>query len=155
MREYKPIEIKKFAKKSFKNNEAKKFKKFRETKTETHPLTSNDVKICKNNSNLITYFVFDTIYHYDLANDLMHTKYPFSNDQITCGNLRSDGKIIYSGLANGKVNVYEANKKIHLRGYKAHQLQVNSLDISASLTQFVTASNDLVLFYLILVDKSF
>jgi WD40 repeat protein len=144
MKAYKPITIKQFPKKTFKSNEAKKFKKFKETKTETHSLTSNDVKICQNNSNLITFFVFDTIYHYDLGNDIVNSKYPMSTDQIICGNLRDDGKLIYSGLANGRVNVYEANKKIHIKGYKAHQLQVNHIDIAPGRTQFTTCSNDLV-----------
>jgi WD40 repeat protein len=144
MKDYNPITIKQFPKKSYKNNEAKKFKKFRETKSDTYPLTSNDVKICKGNSNLITYFSFDTIYHHDLSNEQVNTKYPFSNDQITAGNLRNDGKIIYTGLVNGKVNVYEANKKTHLKGYKAHQLQVNCIDISPNVTSFATCSNDMV-----------
>jgi WD40 repeat protein len=148
MKEYKPIAIKQFPKKTFKNNEAKKFKKFKETKSDTYPLTSNDVKICKGNPNLVTFFVFDTIYHYDLANDIVNTKYPFSSDQISCGSLREDGKLIYSGLINGRVNVYDANKKTHIRGYKAHKLQVNSIDVSPSKINFTTCSNDMVRYLL-------
>lgn len=144
MKEYKPLEVKKYPKKSFKSNEGKKFKKFKETISENHNMTPNAVKICQNNSNLIAYFIFDQIYYYDLSNELTHTKYPFSKDQITAGNLRSDGKIIYSGLINGKVNVYEANKKILLRSFKEHKLQVNSIEVSNDLVNFVTTSNDMV-----------
>jgi hypothetical protein len=144
MKEYKPIEVKKYPKKSFKSNEAKKFKNFKETITENHNLTSNAVKICENNNNLIAFFIFDQIYYYDLSNEITHTKYPFSKYQITAGNLRNDGKIIFSGLINGKVNIYEANKKILLRSFKEHKLQINSIEISHDLVNFVTTSNDMV-----------
>jgi WD40 repeat protein len=146
MKEYKPIEVKKYSKKSFKSNEAKKFKKFKETITANHNLTPNGVKICENNSNLIAYFIYDQIYYYDISNDLIHTKYPFSKDQITAGNLRNDGKIIYSGLITGKVNIYEANRKVLLRSFKEHKLQINSIDISNDLVNFVTTSNDMVIY---------
>jgi WD40 repeat protein len=144
MKEYKPIDVKKYPKKSFKSNEAKKFKKFKETISENPKLTPTAVKICENNSNLISYFVYDQVYFYDLSNELTHTKYPFSKDQITAGNLRNDGKIIYSGLINGKVNIYEANKKTLLRSFKEHKLQINSIEVSPDMVNFVTTSNDMV-----------
>ena len=145
MKEYKPIEIKKFSRKTYKNNEAKKLKKFKETLNENHNLTPNSVKICENNSNLISFFIYDSIYFYDLSNNITNTKYPFAKEQITTGNLRSDGKIIYTGLINGRINIYESNKKIHLRGFKEHKLQVNSIEISNNLVNFVTTSNDMVI----------
>lgn len=140
---YKPLVIKKYAKKSYKNPELRRFKKFRVDKSLELGLTCNGVKICEGNANLVSFFVFDNIHHFDMANDKVITKYPLASDVISAGNLRKDGKIIYSGLVNGKINVYDAGKKNCLRSYNAHKLQVNSLDISNNLVNFVSSSNDL------------
>lgn len=143
MKEYKPLQIKKFSKKSYKNPEARRFKRFKEDKSLELKLTCNDVKICSNNHNLATFFVFDNIYHFDLVNDKMNTKYPLATEVINCGAIRKDGKLIYSGLTNGKINVHDANKKNLLRSYNSHKLQVNSIDIQENLVNFLTTSNDL------------
>jgi WD40 repeat protein len=145
MKEYKPLQIKKYSKKSYKNPEARRFKRFKEEKSMELKMSCTDVKICAGNHNLATFFVFDHIYHFDLVNEKMNTKYPFSTESITCGNVRKDGKLIYSGLVNGKVNVYDANKKNLLRSYNSHKLQVNSIDIADNLVNFLTTSNDLSL----------
>jgi WD40 repeat protein len=65
------------------------------------------------------------------------------SDKITGGTFRSDGKLLISGLANGIVNVYEPLKKINLRSYKAHKLQVNCVDISKNFVNFASGSNDM------------
>lgn len=144
MKEYKPLAIKKFPTKSYKNNEARRFKRFKEVKGSTESLTATNVKICEGNPNLISYFIFDSIHYYDLSNDNIVTKYPFCTDQISAGNLRSDGRLIYTGLINGKLNVYDANKKSLIRSYNSHKLQVNSIDISSSMVNFISSSNDMV-----------
>jgi WD40 repeat protein len=144
MNEYKPITIKKFAQKINKNNEVRKYKKFKETKSEDTNLNCNHVKICESDSNYIAFFVFDNIHYYDLNTDKIITRYPQSTEQITTGNLRKDARLIYSGTSNGKVNIYESHKKICIKSFNAHKLQVNSIDIAENFTNFVTSSNDLV-----------
>ena len=76
--------------------------------------------------------------------DTSISKYPLCSDKITGGTFRSDGKLLISGLANGVVNVYEPLKKINLRSYKAHKLQVNCIDISKNYVNFASGSNDMV-----------
>lgn len=143
MNEYKPIEIRKFPKKSYKNSEMRKFKKYKEDKSIGLNLTCQDIKICKESPNFVASFVFDTIYFYDITKDHMITKYPLSTDVITAGEVRRDGKIIISGLQNGKINVYDSFKKSCLRRYGDHKLQVNSVEISHSMINFVSTSNDM------------
>ena len=140
MKEYKPITIKKYSQKSYKNPESRRFK---EDKFQDFKLTCNSVKICDTNHNLASFFVFDNIYHFDMVNDKLISKYPQASDLINVGNLRKDGKLIYTGLTNGKLNVYDANKKNLLKSFNSHKLQINSIEISDNLVNFVTASNDL------------
>lgn len=152
MKEFKPLEIKKFAKKSYKNNEMKKFKKFKEIEKQNLSLSCNDLKFCTQNPNLLIYFALDTLYYFDASTNTTISKYPLCTGQITSGNIRKDGRIITAGLVNGKVNVYEANKKLILKNYSNHRLQVNSIEFSDNLVNLVTCSNDMVLiFYFILV----
>jgi WD40 repeat protein len=106
-------------------------------------LNCNQIRMCSGNNNLVTFFVFDTIYHFDLLNDNLITKYPQCKDVINAGNLRKDGKIIYTGLSTGKLNVYDAGKKNLLRSYNSHKLQVNSIEVSDNLVNFISTSNDL------------
>jgi WD40 repeat protein len=143
MKEYKPISIKKYSKKSFKHPEARRFKRFKDDKYLDLKLDCNSVRICETNHNLATFFVFDNIYHFDLVNDRVVSKYPQATDLINVGNIRQDGKLIYTGLTNGKINIYEASKKNMLRSFNSHKLQVNSIDISQNLVNLVTSSNDL------------
>jgi WD40 repeat protein len=145
MKEYKPISIKKYSKKSFKHPEARRFKRFKQDKYVDMKLDCNSVKICETNHNLVTFFVFDNIFHFDLVNDRVISKYPQATELINVGNVRQDGKLIYTGLTNGKINIYDANKKNLLRSFHSHKLQVNSIDISQNLVNFVTSSNDLSL----------
>ena len=50
--------------------------------------------------------------------------------------------MIYSGLQNGKILIHETNKKLCLRNFNFHKNQVNSIDISSNMTDFVSTSND-------------
>jgi WD40 repeat protein len=144
MKEYQPLSIKKFSKKSYKSTELKRIKKFKEDKAGDLKHTANTIKICQAHSNIVTFFAFDKIFHYDLTSEITNEKYPQLTDVITAGNVRKDGKIIYAGLANGVVNIYDAGKKLCLRSYSGyHKLQINSIDIADNLTHFVTSSNDL------------
>ena len=84
------------------------------------------------------------MYYYDLLSDTTTSKYPMCSDKITGGTFRSDGKVIMTGLLNGIVNVYEPLKKINLRSYKSHKLQVNCIDIASNFVNFASGSNDMV-----------
>jgi len=146
MKEYQPLTIKKFSKKSYKNTELKRLKKFKEDKAADLKHTCSNIKICPSHPNIVTFFAFDKIFHYDLNTGNTNEKYPQLTDVITAGNVRNDGRIIYAGLANGVVNIYDAGKKLCLRSYPGyHKLQINSIDISDNLVNFVTCSNDLSL----------
>lgn len=78
-----------------------------------------------------------------MISQTIRSKYPLIDDKINCGNLRKDGKLIFSGLNNGKINVHESNKKLCIRNYNFHKLQVNSLEVSSNLTDLLSSSNDL------------
>jgi WD40 repeat protein len=113
-------------------------------------LTCNDIKICETNPYLVAYFVHDLviytfikIYYFDLISETTKSKFPYIDDRINCGNLRKDGKLIFSGLNNGKILVHEANKKLCIRNYNFHKLQINSLEVSSNLTDILSSSNDL------------
>ena len=144
MKEYQPLLIKKFSKKSYKNTELKRLKKFKLDKTIDLKSSCNAIRICESHNNIVTFFASDKIVHFDLTTDITNEKYPHLKDVITAGNLRKDGKIIYAGLANGVVNMYDAGKKSCLRSYSGyHKLQINSIDIADNLVNFVSCSNDL------------
>lgn len=144
MKEFKPLEIKKFSKKSYKNNEMKRYKKFKEIEKQNLSLSATDVKFCLDNPNLLVYFALDTLYYYDISTKNTISKYPLCNMQISAGNIRKDGRVIAAGLVNGKVNVYEASKKLVLKSFFNHKLQVNSIEFSNNVVNFVTCSNDMV-----------
>ncbi len=144
MNEFKPLEIKKFAKKSYKNNEMKKYKKFKEVEKQNLSLSCADVKFCTDNPNLLIYFALDTLYYYDISTNKTVSNYPMSSGQITAGNIRKDGRIIVTGFVNGKVNIYEASKKLLLKNFSNHRLQVNSIEFSDNIVNFVSSSNDMV-----------
>ena len=144
MKEFKPLEIKKFAKKSYKNNEMKRFKKFKEVEKQNTSLSCTDVRFCLDDPNKLIYFALDTLYFYDISTKNTISKYPLCNMQITSGNIRRDGRVIAAGLVNGKINVYEANKKLVLKSFFNHRLQVNSIEFSNNMVNFVTSSNDMV-----------
>jgi len=78
-----------------------------------------------------------------LISETTKSKFPYIDDRINCGNLRKDGKLIFSGLNNGKILVHEANKKLCIRNYNFHKLQINSLEVSSNLTDLLSSSNDL------------
>ena len=130
MKEFKPLEIKKFPKKSYKNNEMKRYKKFKEVEKQNLSLSCVDVKFCPDNPNKLIYFALDTLYLYDISTKSTISKYPLCNMQITAGNIRRDGRVIAAGLVNGKVNVYEASKKLVLKSFFNHKLQINSIEFS-------------------------
>ena len=147
MKEFKPLEIKKFPKKSYKNNEMKKYKKFKEVEKQNTSLSCTDVRFCLDDPNKLIYFALDTLYYYDINTKHTTSKYPLCTMNITAGNIRRDGRVIAAGLVNGKLNIYEANKKMLLKSYFNHRLQVNSIEFSENMTNFVTSSNDMVIFY--------
>lgn len=144
MNEYKPLAIKKFSQKINKNNEVRRYKKFKETKSEEINSNCNIIKICESNPNYVAFFVFDNIHYFDLNTDTIITKYPNSTAQITAGNLKRDARLIYSGLNNGKLNVHESHKKLSIKTYNAHKLQINYIELAENETNFITCSNDLV-----------
>jgi WD40 repeat protein len=144
MKEFKPLEIKKFPKKSYKNNEMKRYKKFKEVEKQNLSLSCVDVKFCPDNPNKLIYFALDTLYLYDISTKSTISKYPLCNMQITAGNIRRDGRVIAAGLVNGKVNVYEASKKFVLKSFFNHKLQINSIEFSQNMVNFATSSNDMV-----------
>jgi len=144
MKEFKPLEIKKFAKKSYKNNEMKKYKKFKEVEKQNLSLSCADVKFCIDNPNLLIYFALDTLYYYDISTNTTISNYPMSTGQITSGNIRRDGRIILTGYVNGKINAYEASKKLVLKNFSNHKLQVNSIEFSDNIVNFISSSNDMV-----------
>lgn len=143
MKEYKPLQIKKFSKKSFKHNEARRFKRFKVDKSETLSFPCNEIKICEDNSSVVTLFSFDTIYHHDLMNEKVISKYPHSKSEISTGTVRRDGRLIIAGYVDGKINVYEASKRLNLRSYYHHKLAVNSIHMAENNVNFITSSNDL------------
>ena len=78
----------------------KKFKTDKEVKLN---LSSTDIHFCKNIPTLVSMFVFDNVYIYDILSDQLVTKFPMINEAITVGAMRNDGKVVLSGTESGQV----------------------------------------------------
>ena len=152
--EYSPLPQKLFPHKTYKNKELRQLKKFKTDKEVKLNLSSTDIHFCKNIPTLVSMFVFDNVYIYDILSDQLVTKFPMINEAITVGAMRNDGKVVLSGTESGKIIVHDVINKNVLRKYSAHTLDVNSIDIDDSLVKFASASKDCSFFIYELASKT-
>ena len=141
---YTKTEIKPQSKKSYKNPEQKRFKKYKNTKEIIFPTTANNICCCRGEpKNLVSIFGFNEISIYDTLTDTEISKFnSVVSEKISTGIIRNDGKLILTGDDSGKILIHEIVTKNLIRKYSAHNLSVTSIDIDSSLVKFISASRD-------------
>ena len=149
-------EIKPQSKKTYKNPEQKRFKKYKPMKEILFPTTSINICCCKGESkNLVSIFGQNEISIYDTLTDTEISK--FNNvvsGKISTGIIRSDGKLILTGEETGKIFIHEILTKNLIRKYSAHNLSVNSIDIDSSKVKFISASRDCSFKYFDMINEN-
>ena len=141
---YTKTEIKPQSKKSYKNPEQKRFKKYKNTKEIIFPTTANNICCCRGEpKNLVSIFGFNEISIYDTLTDTEISKFnSVVSEKISTGIIRNDGKLILTGDDSGKILIHEIVTKNLIRKYSAHNLSVTSIDIDSSLVKFISSSRD-------------
>ncbi len=151
MKPYHPIQPKVFPSKPRQNKEGKKFKNFQIQK-EFQSSTPISFEFSYKNNHRGLYMTTHNMYFIDLINDKIISNYPLKDTSLSCGHIRSDGKLIYYGSEEGTVRVYEPEKKINITSFdKSFKTKVNSL--SSHLNKLVACSNDLTMKYFSLENK--
>ena len=148
-------EIKPQSKKTYKNPEQKRFKKYKPIKEILFPTTSINICCCKGESkNIVSIFGQNEISIYDTLTDTEISK--FNNvvsEKISTGIIRSDGKLILTGEETGKIFIHEVITKNLIRKYSAHNLSVTSIDIDSSKVKFISASRDCSFKYFDMINE--
>ena len=141
---YTKTEIKPQSKKTYKNPEQKRFKKYKTTKEIIFPTTSYNISCCRGETkNLVSIFGFNEISIYDTLTDTEISKFnSVVSEKISTGIIRNDGKLILTGDDTGKILIHEIVTKNLIRKYSAHNLGITSIDIDSSLVKFISASRD-------------
>ena len=102
---YTKTEIKPQSKKTYKNPEQKRFKKYKTTKEIIFPTTSYNISCCRGETkNLVSIFGFNEISIYDTLTDTEISKFnSVVSEKISTGIIRNDGKLILTGDDTGKI----------------------------------------------------
>jgi U3 small nucleolar RNA-associated protein 15 len=152
---YTKTELKPQSKKTYKNPEQKRFKKYKPTKEILFPTTACNICCCKgDNKNLVSIFGSNEISIYDVLTDTEVSK--FNNvvsEKISTGIIRNDGKLILTGDDSGKIFIHEIVTKNLIRKYSAHTLSITSIDIDSSLVKFISASRDCSFKYFDMINE--
>ena len=152
---YTKTEIKPQTKKTYKNPEQKRFKKYKPLKEIIFPTTSTNICCCKGeNKNFVSIFGSNEISIYDTLTDTEISK--FNNvvsEKISTGIIRNDGKLILTGDDTGKILIHEIVTKNLIRKYSAHSLSITSIDIDRSLVKFISASRDCSFKYFDMINE--
>jgi len=152
MKPYHPIQPKVFSAKPRQNKEGKKFKNFQIQKEfqSSNPIS---FEFSSKNNHRGLYMTTHNMFYFDLINDKVISNYPFKDTSLSCGHIRSDGKLVYYGSDEGSVRVYEPEKKINISSYdKSFKTKVNC--ISSNENKLIACSNDLTMKYFSLDNKS-
>ena len=152
---YPKTEIKPQSKKTYKNPEQKRFKKYKPIKEIIFPATSTNIYCCKGEGkNLVSIFGTNEISIYDTLTDTEISKFNnIVSEKISTGIIRNDGKLIITGEDTGKILIHEIVTKNLIRKYSAHNLSVTSIDIDSSLVKFISASRDCSFKYFDMINE--
>ena len=76
------------------------------------------------------------------------------DDVATAVNFRSDGQLLLTGEASGKVQLFELKNRIPLRNYTMGKNRVNALSFSDNSRNFLSCANDTCIRYFDIQDSS-
>ena len=141
---YTKTEIKPQYKKSYKNPEQRRLKKYKTLKEINFSTTSNSIFCCKGESskNIVSIFSSNEAVIFDVLTSTEISKFNnISSEQITTGIIREDGKLILTGDESGKLFIHEIITKNQIRKYSSHSLSITSIDIDSSLVKFISPAS--------------
>ena len=153
---YTKTEIKPQYKKSYKNPEQRRLKKYKTLKEINFSTTSNSIFCCKGESskNMVSIFSSNEAVIFDVLTSTEISKFNnISPEQITKGIIRKDGKLILTGDESGKIFIHEIITKNQIRKYSSHNLSITSIDIDSSLVKFISSSRDCSFKYFDMINE--
>ena len=153
---YTKTEIKPQYKKSYKNPEQRRLKKYKTLKEINFSTTSNSIFCCKGESskNIVSIFSSNEAVIFDVLTSTEISKFNnISPEQITKGIIRKDGKLILTGDESGKIFIHEIITKNQIRKYSSHSLSITSIDIDSSLVKFISSSRDCSFKYFDMINE--
>ena len=142
---YTKTEIKPQSKKTYKNPEQKRLKKYKILKEINFSTTSNSIYCCKGEStkNIFSIFGLNEALVFDVMTSSEISKFNnISSNKISTGMIRKDGKLILTGDESGALFIHEIITKNQIRKYTSHNLAITSIDIDSSLVKFISSSAD-------------
>lgn len=153
---YTKTEIKPQSKKTYKNPEQKRLKKYKTLKEINFSTTANTVYCCKGEStkNIVSIFGSNETLIFDVLTSTEVSKFNnISSEQITTGMIREDGKLLLTGDESGKLFIHEIITKNQIRKYSSHNLAITSIDIDSSLVKYISSSRDCSFKYFDMVSE--
>ena len=153
---YTKTEIKPQFKKTYKNPEQRRLKKYKTLKEINFSTTANSIYCCQGESskNIVSIFSSNEALIYDVLTSTEISKFNnISSEQITTGIIREDGKLILTGDESGKVFIHEILTKNQIRKYSSHNLSITSIDIDSSLVKFISSSRDCSFKYFDMINE--
>ena len=153
---YTKTEIKPQSKKTYKNPEQKRLKKYKILKEINFSTTANSIYCCKGEStkNIFSIFSSNEALIFDVLTSTEISKFNnISSEQITTGIIRNDGKLILTGDESGKLFIHEIITKNQIRKYSSHNLAITSIDIDSSLVKFISSSRDCSFKYFDMINE--
>ena len=153
---YIKTEIKPQSKKTYKNPEQKRLKKYKILKEINFSTTANSICCCKGEStkNIFSIFSINEVLVFDVLTSTEISKFNnISSEQITTGIIRDDGKLILTGDESGKLFIHEIITKNQIRKYSSHNLAITSIDIDSSLVKFISSSRDCSFKYFDMINE--
>ncbi|KAL4490288.1 hypothetical protein ABPG72_004327 [Tetrahymena utriculariae] len=156
---YKPLQVKKFAKKAISDTpENKYWKKFKVESSKTYVNAINKVYSGGNDSELIAFTEGRVVYVYHSKKEEIKQQIERFQDKVTGLCFRKEGKMMATAEANGKIKVnqqffiyqiyfqfiqiWEVSKKTLLREFNAHKKAVNAMDFIGGESYMYSGSDD-------------
>ena len=153
---YTKTEIKPQSKKTYKNPEQKRLKKYKTLKEINFSSIATSICCCRGESSkhLVSIFGANEALIFDTFTSTEVSKFnSISSEQITTGMIRNDGKLILTGDQTGKLFIHEIITKNQIRKYSSHSLSITSIDIDSSLVKFITSSRDCSFKYFDMINE--
>ena len=153
---YTKTEIKPQSKKTYKNPEQKRLKKYKTLKEINFSSIATSIYCCRGESSkhLVSIFGANEALIFDTFTSTEVSKFnSISSEQITTGMIRNDGKLILTGDQTGKLFIHEIITKNQIRKYSSHSLSITSIDIDSSLVKFITSSRDCSFKYFDMINE--
>lgn len=153
---YTKTEIKPQYKKSYKNPEQKRLKKYKSLKEINFTTTATSIYCCKGDTtkNIVSIFGLNEALIFDVMTSTEISKFNnISSEKVSTGMIRKDGKLILTGDETGKLFIHEIITKNQIRKYSSHNLAITSIDIDSSLVKFISSSRDCSFKYFDMINE--